>query len=235
MVDSRAARVLEPGPRSMLDDDELAWLDEQMRGDVDHLLIGTSLPFLLPPGLHYVEAWSEALGQGRAGASGRPASARSSGRPSTSSTGRRSRTRFQRGRADGRRGRRRRARRGAADGHVPVRRRAPQLRRRGLRPRRRLAPARSRIMQAVCSPIRNPLPRKMRFATAVLAYGVAGPIGHVVARSAKVPDAPLRWQHAQGARGSTTTSPTLEVRARRAAHAGGRPVWSTATTTSTRG
>ena len=35
-----------------------------MRGDVDHLLVGTSLPFLLPPGLHYLEAWSEALAEG---------------------------------------------------------------------------------------------------------------------------------------------------------------------------
>ena len=35
-----------------------------MRGDVDHLLVGTSLPFLLSPGLHYVEAWSEALAEG---------------------------------------------------------------------------------------------------------------------------------------------------------------------------
>ena len=60
----------------MLNDDEMAWLDEQMRGDVDHLLVGTSLPFLLSPGLHYVEAWDEALaggawGKGRAAASRR--------------------------------------------------------------------------------------------------------------------------------------------------------------------
>ena len=64
VVDSRAARVLAPDRRDLLDDDELAWLDEQMRGDVKHLFIGTSLPFLLPPGLHYLEAWSEAVGNG---------------------------------------------------------------------------------------------------------------------------------------------------------------------------
>jgi hypothetical protein len=56
----------------------------------------------------------------------------------------------------------------------------------------------SRIIQAVCSPIRNPLPRKMRFATAVLAYAVAGPIGKVVARSAKVPNAPFHWKNLAG-------------------------------------
>jgi len=59
-------------------------------------------------------------------------------------------------------------------------------------------PGTSRIIQAVCSPIRNPLPRKVRFLTAVLAYAVAGPIGHMVARSAKVPDAPFRWKNLIG-------------------------------------
>ena len=61
MLDSRAARVLEPHRRSMLDDDELAWLDGKMTGDLNHLFIGTSLPFLLPPGLHDAEAISESL------------------------------------------------------------------------------------------------------------------------------------------------------------------------------
>ena len=66
------------------------------------------------------------------------------------------------------------------------------------RDRRGHRPVQSRIVQAVCSPIRNPMPRRLRFLVAVLAYGVAGPIGHVVARSAKVPEAPLRWKNLQG-------------------------------------
>ena len=53
-------------------------------------------------------------------------------------------------------------------------------------------------MQAVCSPIRNPLSRKWRFATAALSYGVAGPLGHVVARSAKVPEPPFEWRLVEG-------------------------------------
>jgi hypothetical protein len=48
----------------MLDEEEWAWLDEQLTGDVDHLLIGTSLPFLLAPGLHHLEAWNEAVAGG---------------------------------------------------------------------------------------------------------------------------------------------------------------------------
>ena len=67
VIDSRAARVLTPELRCMLEDAEMAWLDERMVGDVDHLIVGTSLPFLLAPALHHVEAFSEALAQGRLG------------------------------------------------------------------------------------------------------------------------------------------------------------------------
>ena len=70
MMDSRAGRVLKEGHRSMLDDEEWAWIVEQATGDFDHLLFGTSLPFLLGPGLHHLEAASESV---CAGAWGRPA------------------------------------------------------------------------------------------------------------------------------------------------------------------
>ncbi len=33
----------------MLDDDEWSWIEEKATGDFDHLLFGTSLPFLLSP------------------------------------------------------------------------------------------------------------------------------------------------------------------------------------------
>jgi phosphodiesterase/alkaline phosphatase D-like protein len=65
MIDSRAGRVLEPGARSMLDEDEWSWLEDRIgRDDIDHLLIGSSLPVLLRPGLHYLEAWNEAVCDG---------------------------------------------------------------------------------------------------------------------------------------------------------------------------
>ena len=38
----------------------------------------------------------------------------------------------------------------------------------------------------------------MRFATAVLSYGVAGPVGRLASKSARVPDAPLTWRYAEG-------------------------------------
>jgi hypothetical protein len=71
MIDSRAGRVLDPPEeRSMLDGAEWRWLEEHARGEFDHLLLGTSLPFLLAPGVHYLEAWNEAVCNG---AWGRPA------------------------------------------------------------------------------------------------------------------------------------------------------------------
>jgi hypothetical protein len=64
VVDSRVGRVLDQGRRDILDDEEWEWVEDKARGDFDHLLIGTSDPFLLAPGLHYLEAWNEAVGDG---------------------------------------------------------------------------------------------------------------------------------------------------------------------------
>jgi hypothetical protein len=64
MVDSRAGRVLDPGRRSMVDSTEWRWIVEHARGGFDHLLIGTSLPLIMAPALHYLEAWNEAVCDG---------------------------------------------------------------------------------------------------------------------------------------------------------------------------
>ncbi|MFI9834243.1 alkaline phosphatase D family protein [Streptomyces sp. NPDC051913] len=71
MVDTRAARVLDEEHRAMLDPGEAAWLREQVLADkesYDHLLLGTSLPWLLPHLVHHAEAWSAALCRGDRGA-----------------------------------------------------------------------------------------------------------------------------------------------------------------------
>ncbi|MFE4495427.1 alkaline phosphatase D family protein [Streptomyces niveus] len=70
MVDSRAARVLAEGHREILDPDEARWVRDQALtdpGDRDHLLIGTSLPWLLPPLVHDAESWNAALAGGERG------------------------------------------------------------------------------------------------------------------------------------------------------------------------
>jgi hypothetical protein len=64
VIDSRAGRVLDDERRSMLDDEEWDWVNEHSTGDFDHLLVATSLPWLLGRGMHYVEAWNEAVAGG---------------------------------------------------------------------------------------------------------------------------------------------------------------------------
>jgi hypothetical protein len=63
VLDNRAARELEQGKRAMLPDTEWAWLAKQLPGDYDHLLIGSSLPWLLPPAIHHLEAATERLAE----------------------------------------------------------------------------------------------------------------------------------------------------------------------------
>ncbi|QNS06476.1 alkaline phosphatase D family protein [Streptomyces xanthii] len=70
MVDTRAARVLDEPERAMLDPDEARWLRDQALDtarDCDHLLIGTSLPWLLPHLIHDVERWNAAQCAGERG------------------------------------------------------------------------------------------------------------------------------------------------------------------------
>jgi len=73
MIDSRNSRVLEPHHRQMVTDDEWQWLVESCCVDVDHLLIGTSLPAFVPGGLHDLQVWSEAVCDGAWGWAGRKA------------------------------------------------------------------------------------------------------------------------------------------------------------------
>jgi hypothetical protein len=60
VIDSRAGRVLD-GERKMVDDSEWDYIASRCDGDFDHLLLATSLPLLLAPGMHYLEAWNEAV------------------------------------------------------------------------------------------------------------------------------------------------------------------------------
>jgi hypothetical protein len=66
-IDSRAGRVLEEERRSMVDDEEWDWIVRHSEGDFDHLLIATTVPWLLPPGFHRLEAWNERMCDGALG------------------------------------------------------------------------------------------------------------------------------------------------------------------------
>jgi hypothetical protein len=63
-VDSRCARVLDSGARSMVDEPTWRWLEQQLTGGVDHLVLATTLPFALPRAAHHLEAWNEAVCDG---------------------------------------------------------------------------------------------------------------------------------------------------------------------------
>ncbi|KRE58951.1 alkaline phosphatase D family protein [Phycicoccus sp. Soil748] len=210
VVDSRAARLLTPDRRSILDDDEMAWVDGQLRGDVDHLFIATSLPFLMAQGIHDLEAINEAMSNGAWG-------------PRVARWGEKMRraldlehwAAFQEGFkqvldmvvevAHGERG--------TAPGTITflsgdvhnsyVTEIDPK----------ELGPGSSRIIQAVCSPIRNPLPRQARIAQAMLGKGLARPLQLLVARTSKVPNAPYQWPMTEGPWFDNNLA-TLQVRGR---------------------
>jgi hypothetical protein len=191
VVDSRAARVLREDGRSMLDDDEMEWLDAQMTGDCSHLLIGTSLPFLLPMGLHHLEAWSESVAGGEWGPLGvRVGESLRRGMDLEHWAA------FQ-------------------DAFQQVGRMALDVAagKRGAPPRSitflsgdvhhsYIAEAQTseatRLLQFVCSPIRNPLPRPVRAANVVASHRLAGVIGRPLSERAQVPAAPFEWRTTAG-------------------------------------
>lgn len=73
MVDTRNGRILSGGQRKMVSDREFDWLTEQLTENldgVDHLVIGSSLPWLLPPALGDLQAINE-VASGRPGRRGR--------------------------------------------------------------------------------------------------------------------------------------------------------------------
>lgn len=194
VVDSRAARVLEPERRSMLDDEELAWVDEHLQGDFDHLLVGTSLPFLLAPGLHHIESFNESIAEG---AWGRPG--KRLGEKTRQLADLEHWAAFQQGFRDvagmvlevasGKRGRAPRTITFLSGDvhHSYVAEAWP-----------RDGAVASRILQAVCSPIRNPLPRAMERFTTVAARRTTGALGRLLSLSGRVPLEPLRWAVARG-------------------------------------
>jgi PhoD-like phosphatase len=190
VMDSRAGRVLD-GTREMLDAEEWAWVVEHATGDFDHLLLGTSLPYLLVPAIHHLEAWNEAV---CGGAWGGPAAA----------VGERMRqaldlehwaafndsfrrlTKLIEEVASGRRGPPP-ATIVALSGDVHHAYLAEVSFPDGV-------DARSHVYQAVCSPYRNPLDNHERFAIRRLCTRYAAVGFHALARSAGVPDPDIAWR-----------------------------------------
>jgi PhoD-like phosphatase len=191
VIDSRAGRVLEEGRRSMVDDEEWDWIVEHATGGFDHLLIATSLPYLLAPALHYLEAWNEAVcggawGEELKGAGEKVRQALDLEHWAAFGDSFVKLTELQRSVAAGERG--------AApasivtlsgDVHHAYLCEVAFPRGSGVR---------SSVWQAVCSPFRNPLDAAERRSIRALCTRAAHAFTRLLARTADVNDPPVRWR-----------------------------------------
>ena len=59
VIDTRSGRILAGGARSMVSDSEFDWIEENATGEFDHLLIGSSLPWLLPHAINHLQSMNE--------------------------------------------------------------------------------------------------------------------------------------------------------------------------------
>ncbi|MEV0650448.1 alkaline phosphatase D family protein [Phytomonospora sp. NPDC050363] len=59
VVDTRSGRILEDGNRSMVGDGEFEWIEDNATGDYEHLLIGSSLPWLMPHAISHAQSMNE--------------------------------------------------------------------------------------------------------------------------------------------------------------------------------
>jgi hypothetical protein len=192
VVDSRCSRLLTADRRGMLDDEEFRWLDEQCQGDRDHLLIASSLPYLLPRAIHHAEAWNEATAGGAWG--GRGAALGEKVRQAADLEHWAAFEASFRAVAEDvlavARGERGEAPASIAflsgDIHYSYLARVT-------------APGtKATITQVVCSPFRNPLIGRFRWANKIAtARGVSGPF-RLLAKLAKVAPPPLKWRITDG-------------------------------------
>ncbi|MFD0659429.1 alkaline phosphatase D family protein [Thermocatellispora tengchongensis] len=184
MLDTRCARQVTPGDRRMLDPAEWAWLREQVEGAAHgpaaRLVIGSSIPVLLPSGIHHVETWNEALCDGAWGR-----------RVARWSETLRQAIDLEHWAA---------FRRSFEDLCLMLARFPGEVvllsgdvhysyvaKARGLP-----------IHQVVCSPIRNPLSRLLRLANVVASFGLAALLGGWLAGLAGLPRRPFGWRIVKG-------------------------------------
>lgn len=194
-IDTRTGRVLAEGHRAIVDDAAWAWVEQQASGDIQHLVLASSLPFVMPEALHYLEAWNEAL---CAGAWGR-AAARMSERlrrrlslehwPAFQASFARLATLLEHVTSDAR---------GQAPGSVIMV--SGDLHQGYLAnvAARAVARGDSRIYQVVCSPLRHPLTGSERRMIRVVNSWAGRVAMRALARLAGVGAAPLRWRLVDG-------------------------------------
>jgi len=195
VLDSRAARVVRGGRREMLDEAEWEWLEENLRGDMEHLIVASSVPVLMAPGMHHVEAWNERACDG---AWGRPVAALSErlrqglDMEHWAAFGS-SLARLLRLLAEVGAGHLGRPPKSivivSGDVHHGYLARVDFQRSSGVR---------SAVYQAVTSPFRNPLGRNERMFQRFAASRFMGVVGRALATSAGAPPPIVRWKRLEG-------------------------------------
>jgi len=194
VLDSREGRVLGERPRRMFDEDEWDWLNERIVGDVEHLIVADTLPILLPPAMHELEAWNEAVCDGAWGGFAARIGERIRRAIDLEHWGAfqhsfRRLTGLIEEVGAGRRG----------DPPRSITMVAGDIHHAYLAEVafRRDAEVRSAVWQAVCSPYRNPLDDRERRIARFGCSRAARPIGRALAASAGVPPPDLRWRLVQ--------------------------------------
>jgi PhoD-like phosphatase len=196
VMDSRAGRVLEPGARSMVDAEEWDCIVQWTRGEFDHLLLGTSLPVFLGRGMHFLEAWNEAVSDGAWGRlASRAAERLRQGVDlehwAAFGDSLRALERLLDAIASGRHG--------SAPGSVVLL--SGDVHHAYIadaRPTDGQADWQAPVFQVVCSPLRNPLDARERRAIKLAMTRPAERVGRALARAARVEDEPLTWEIADG-------------------------------------
>ncbi len=215
MMDSRGGRVLDPEKRAMVDPDEWRFIETcATEGGYNHLLLGTSLPWLMAPAMHWLEAWNEAVCGGAWG----PLAARV-GEKIRQGLDLEHWAAFQR-----------------SFRHLEELVRSVGSGERGDPPAtivalsgdvhhaylmeagfRREANVKSGVYQVVCSPFRNPLDRHERATIRLSSTRGAEVVARALGRSAGVRDPDMRWRLAGGRRPWFDNQVgTLELHGRRA-------------------
>ena len=193
-MDSREGRVLGEKPRRMFDDEEWEWITERVRGDCDHLVVADTLPVLLPPALHDLEAWNEAVCDGAWGPQAAKAGEKVRRELDLEHWGAFQHSFRQLMDLIGDVGAGRCGEAPASivmlggDIHHAYLAEVAFRRSEGVR---------SPVWQAVCSPYRNPLDGRERAVARFGSTRAAELIGKGLARSAGVPDADVRWRLVQ--------------------------------------
>jgi hypothetical protein len=197
----------------MVDAEEWACIEEWTRGDFNHVLMGTSLPAFLGRGMHYLEAWNEAVCDGAWGkVASRVGERLRQGADlehwAAFGDSLRALERLLDAIAAGRHG--------SAPGSVVLL--SGDVHHAYIAEARPVEGDgwRAPVYQAVCSPFRNPLDSRERRAIELGMTGVAERIGRGLARAARVETEPLTWSVTDGPWFDNQVA-TLELDGRRCA------------------